>query len=53
MQLKKCIRKGYEVYAVRVANLLLNKNQTYLNEHPFLGEFLDVFPEEIQGIPSQ
>ena len=53
MQLKKCMRKGCKLYAVRVADLFLNENQTSLNEHPVLGEFLDVFPEEIPGLPPQ
>ena len=53
MQLKKCLRKGYKLYAIRVLELLLNENQTPLKQHPVLDEFSDVFPEEIPGLPPQ
>ena len=53
MQLKKCIRNGCKLYAVKVIDLLLNENQTPLNQHHVLGEFPDVFPEEILGLPPQ
>ena len=36
IQLKKCLRKGYKLFVVRVADLLLNKNQTSLKQHPVL-----------------
>ena len=53
MQLKKCFRKGCNLYAVRVADLLLNENLTSLKQHPILDQFSDVFPEEIPGLPPQ
>ena len=53
MHLKKCLRKGYKLYAIRVLELLLNENQTPLKQHPVLDEFPDVFPEEIPGLPPQ
>ena len=53
MQLNKCLRKGYKLYAIRVLDLLLNENQTPLKQHPVLDEFPDVFPEEIPGLPPQ
>ena len=53
MQLNKCIRKICRIDGVRVADLLLNENQTSLNEHPILCEFPDVFQEEIPGLPPQ
>ena len=51
MQLKKRLRKGCKLFAVRVADLLLNENQTSWKQHPILEEFPDVFIEEIQGLP--
>ena len=53
MQLNKCLRKGYKLYAIRVLDLLLNENQTPLKQHPVLDEFPNVFPEEIPGLPPQ
>ena len=53
MQVKKCLRKGCKLFSVRVADLLLNENMTSLKQHPVLEEFLDVFPEEIPGLPPQ
>ena len=52
MQLKKFMRKGYKIYVVRFTDLL-NENQTSIDEHPVLSEFLDVFPEEIPRLPPQ
>ena len=51
MQLKKCLKKGYKLLAVKVTDLLLNENQTSLKQHPVLEELLDVFPKEILGLP--
>ena len=39
MQLKKYMRKGYKIYAVWVAELLLNESQAPVSEHPVLSEF--------------
>ena len=51
MQLKKCMRKDFKLYAFRATDLPLNENQTSINEHHVLGDFLDLFPEEILGLP--
>ena len=51
MELKKCIKKGCNLYVVRVTDLLLNENMTPLKQHPILDEFPDVFPKEIPGLP--
>ena len=51
LQLRKCLRKGYNIYVVNIVDLLLNENQTSIRGHPFLSEFMDVFPEEIPGLP--
>ena len=53
MQLKKCMRKGCKLYAVRVVDLLLNVGQTQVKYHTLLSKFRDVFPEEILGLPPQ
>ena len=53
MELKKCIKKGCNLYVVRVADVLLNENLTPLKQHPVLDEFPNVFLEEIPGLPPQ
>ena len=53
LQLKKCLRKGCKLYAVKVVGLLLNQNLTSVRDHLVLNEFMDVFPEEIPGLPPQ
>ena len=53
LQLRKCFRKGCKLYGVKVANLLLNENPTSVRGHPVFNEFMDVFPEEIHGLPPQ
>ena len=53
MQLKKCMRKGCKLYAVRVTDLLINEFQTQVKDHPVLSKFMDVFPEEIPRLPPQ
>ena len=53
MQLKRCMRKGCNLYAMWVADLLLNEGQTQVKYHPILSKFRDVFPEEIPGLPPQ
>ena len=47
------MRKGCKLYAVQVTDLLLNENPTQVTDHPVLSEFMDVFPEEIPGLPPQ
>ena len=51
LQLRKCLRKGCKLYVANIVDLLLNENQTSIRDHPFLSEFMDVFPEEIPGLP--
>ena len=51
LQLRKCLMKGSKLYAIKVDDLLLNENPKYVWDHPFLTEFMDVFPEEIPGLP--
>ena len=51
LQLRKCLRKGCKLYVVKIVDLLLNENPTSMRDHPFLREFMDVFPEDITGFP--
>ena len=51
LQLRKCLRKGCKVYAIKVSKLLLNENPTSIRDHPVLNEFMDVFLEEIPILP--
>ena len=45
------LRKGCEIYAVNIVDLLRNESPTSIRDHPVLSEFIDVFLEEILGIP--
>ena len=45
MQLKKYLRKGCKLYALRATNLLLNEDQTQIKDYLVLSEVMDVFPE--------
>ena len=47
MQFKKCMRKGCQVYAIQVTNLLEKKNKPSLEEFFVLHDFRDVFVDEI------
>ena len=44
LQLRKCLRKLCNLYAVKIADLLLNENPTSIRDHPVLNKFMDVFP---------
>ena len=51
MQARKFIRKGYEAF---LALILDSKRcQVDLEKIPIVREFLDVFPEELPGIPLE
>jgi hypothetical protein len=47
MQFKKCVRKGCQVYAIQVMNLLEKKDKPKLEYFVVLREFRDTFVEEI------
>ena len=51
LQLRKCLRKGCKLYAVKIVDLLLSENPTSVKDHLVLSEFMDVFPKEIPGLP--
>ncbi|XP_021722600.1 uncharacterized protein LOC110690081 [Chenopodium quinoa] len=50
LQLKKCIAKGYPLYICSVQNIEEGDSDDGKNI-PVVKEFLDVFPEEIPGMP--
>eukprot|EP00253_Pinus_taeda_P015904 PITA_15904 len=52
-QLVKCIRKGYQVYAIQVGFANSKDKTASLNNIPVIQEFSDVFPEEIPGLPPR
>jgi hypothetical protein len=47
MQFKKCIRKGCQVYAIQVTNLLEREDKPKLEDFVVLHEFRDMFVDEI------
>ena len=49
MQLKKCCRKGYRVYAPHVLEAAENETPRLKDFH-VLQEFKDMFPDEIPGL---
>jgi hypothetical protein len=53
MQLKKCIRKGCQVYAIQVMNLLEKEVKPKLEDFAFLHEFRDMFVDEIPELPPR
>jgi hypothetical protein len=53
MQLKKCIKKGCQVYAIQVMNLLEKEDKPNLEDFFVLREFRDVFVDEIPELPPR
>jgi hypothetical protein len=53
MQFKKCIRKGCQVYAIQVTNLLEKENKPKLEDFAVLREFRDMFVDEIPELPPR
>ena len=53
LQLKRVVRKGCKAFAVNVTNEehINNKDKLKLEDIPILRGYLDVFPEEIPGLP--
>ena len=53
--MKKDIRKGCKVFSVHVINneQIMNENKPEFKDIPILQEFLDVFSEEIPGLPAK
>ena len=55
LQLKRAVRKGYKVYAVTVTDeeSLIKTDKLKLEDIPVLKEYIDVFLEEIPGLPPK
>jgi hypothetical protein len=53
MQLKRCMRKGCQLLAVSINDLMEKEDKEIILEHPLLKEFADVFPTEIPGMPPK
>ena len=53
MQFKKCMRKGCQVYAIQVTNLLEKKDKHILEDFVVLRDFRDVFIDEIPELPPR
>ena len=55
LQLKKSIRKGCKSYVVTITDEenLNNTDKLKLEDIPVLREYVDVFPEEILGLPPK
>jgi hypothetical protein len=53
MQLKKFIRKGCQVYAIQVTNLLEKEDKPKLEDFVVLHEFRDMFVDEIPELPPR
>jgi hypothetical protein len=51
MQLKKCYRKGYELFAAHVGEMTKDKVSS-IEDHEVLKEFKDVF-QEVHGLPPK
>jgi hypothetical protein len=53
MQFKKCMRKGCQIYAIQVTNLLEKENKRSLEDFVVLHDFRDVFVDEIPEFPPR
>ena len=55
LQLKRAVRKGFKAYAVTITDEEnLNKtSKLKLEDIPILREYVDVFPENIPGLPPK
>lgn len=52
-QLEKCIKKGCYIYAIQVGYADSKEKFVALENLPVIQSFLDVFPEEILGLPPK
>ena len=53
MQLKKCMRKGCQVYVIQVMDLLEREDKPKLEDFIVLDEFRDMFVDEIPELPPR
>jgi len=52
-QLEKCMRKGCQIYVVRVGYTNSKDKPSVLDNIPIVQEFKDVFPKDIPGLPPK
>jgi hypothetical protein len=52
LQMKKYCRKGCPLYAIQVLESVEDEKPN-LEDHPILREYIDVFPEEVLGLPPR
>ena len=53
MQLKKCFRKGFQLYAIKFNEIETKQPETTMERFPILKEFQDIFSKEIPGLPPK
>ena len=53
MQFKKCMKKGCQVYAIQITNLLEKEDKHDLEEFVVLRKLRDVFVDEILELPLE
>ena len=55
LQLKRAVRKGCKSYAVKIIDeeSLIKTDKLKVEDIPVLREYVDVFPEEIPGLPPK
>ena len=52
LQAKKCVRKGYKLFAVNIQDVESDREQR-IEYFPVLEEFKDMFPKEIPGLTPE
>eukprot|EP00253_Pinus_taeda_P029605 PITA_29605 len=52
-QLAKCIKKKCQIYAIQVGYANQKDKTAMLGNIPVVQEFVDVFPEEVRGLPPK
>jgi len=53
MKFKKCMSKGFQIYAIQVRNLLEKENKPCLEYFSVLHEFRDLFVDKITELPPR
>ena len=53
VQIKKCIRKGCQLYAIKIKEMGPKNSTSVLEQFPILKEFQDVFPDEMPRLPPK
>ena len=53
VQIKKCIRKGCQLYAIKIVETKTEQPKATLDKFPILKEFQDVFLDTTLGLPPK